>query len=61
MRKITQIATAGGAGDSDVETLFALCNDGTVWRTWPVIRDGENTATWTWHKVAPIPQSWDDE
>lgn len=46
-RKIIQVATAV-SGDSDPDSLtVALCNDGTVWRSW----NGK-----AWSQMDPIPQ-----
>lgn len=47
-RKIIQVATAmgGNPGDPDAVTV-ALCDDGTVWRSW----NGDK-----WHPMPAIPQ-----
>ena len=47
-RKIVQVATAmgGDSGDPDTVTV-ALCDDGTVWRSW----NGKQ-----WHQMPAIPQ-----
>lgn len=51
-RKIIQIATAGHENVSATQcnlTLFALCDDGTLWET--------NDQKTTWREVSPVPQS----
>lgn len=51
MRKITQICAipcGGNAdGDSNYRSLYALCNDNTLWR---------NTPTYGWAQIEDIPQ-----
>lgn len=51
-RKIIAIATRSGSEAEDhcswLPTLYALCDDGTVWKQFP---DED-----TWHPIAPIPQ-----
>ena len=54
-RKIVQIAAAGHENVSTTQsnlTLFALCNDGTVWDI--------NNQQATWRQLPPIPQAEPD-
>lgn len=47
-RKIIQVSTAMGGDSGDPETVtVALCDDGTVWRSW----NGDK-----WHPFPAIPQ-----
>ncbi len=47
-RKIIQVATAMGGNPGDPETVtVALCDDGTVWRSW----NGEK-----WNPYPALPQ-----
>lgn len=47
-RKIVQVATAMGGNPGDPETVtVALCDDGTVWRSW----NGDG-----WKPFPAIPQ-----
>jgi len=48
VRKIIQISVST---DEDCDTLFALCNDGSVWR-YLLMRD----AHCTWVRILDIPQ-----
>ena len=46
-RKITQITVSD---ESDGATLYAVCNDGTVWFRFPILPDRP------WRQLPPIPQ-----
>lgn len=52
-RKIIQVATAMGGEPSDPDTVtVALCEDGTVWRSW----NGDE-----WKPMPEIPQqTWNN-
>ena len=54
-RKIIQIAVTQDSTNDPAITLFALCDDGTVWGSSEVYQ-------WTsWKKLPPIPQSMREE
>lgn len=62
MRKIIQIAVSESmAYDKDwddlqlSETIFALCNDGTLWRRW-LNSVGTNRNEPKWVKIENVPQ-----
>lgn len=62
MRKIIQIAVSESvAYDKDwddlqlSETIFALCNDGTLWRRW-LNTVGTNRNEPKWVKIENVPQ-----
>ena len=62
MRKIIQIAVSESmAYDKDwddlqlSETIFALCNDGTLWRRW-LNTVGTNRKEPKWIKIENVPQ-----
>ena len=48
-RKIIQVTGTSG----EDETVYALCNDGTLWSTYPVYQKGWKE----WEKMPDIPQT----
>jgi hypothetical protein len=60
VRKVVQIA---GANDQSIApwSLFALCDDGTIWgAAWQSTEDGKGHVL-TWNSVPDIPQTVLDE
>nr|DAP56322.1 MAG TPA: hypothetical protein [Caudoviricetes sp.] len=62
MRKIVQIAVSESMGyDKECddlqlsETIFALCNDGTLWRRW-LNAVGSHRNEPKWVKIENVPQ-----
>lgn len=51
-RKPVQLTVAAGTNDDTGDTLFALCNDGTIWALYV-----DDRVDARWRRVQDIPQT----